>query len=131
MRFLFLPEGEDPDSLIRQEGQSAFEQRILNATPLSTFFFNNLSEGINLDSMDDRARLAAAALPPIRSMQPGLLQQMMQERVSEITGLSADQLASLVNLHKVSHPITHTPQEHNDFSDQEYGDYPELRPARR
>ncbi|WP_417579793.1 DNA primase [Nitrincola sp.] len=126
VRFLFLPEGEDPDSLIRQEGQSAFEQRILNATPLSTFFFNNLSEGFNLDSMDDRARLASAALPPIRSMQPGLLQQMMLDRVSEITGLSAEQLASLVNLHKISQPATPDTQEGSYHPDQEYGDYPEL-----
>lgn len=126
VRFLFLPEGEDPDSLIRQEGQSAFEQRILNATPLSTFFFNNLSEGFNLDSMDDRARLASAALPPIRSMQPGLLQQMMLDRVSEITGLSAEQLASLVNLHKISQPTAPDTQENSYHPDQEYGDYPEL-----
>lgn len=126
VRFLFLPEGEDPDSLIRQEGQSAFEQRILNATPLSTFFFNNLSEGFNLDSMDDRARLASAALPPIRSMQPGLLQQMMLDRVSEITGLSAEQLTSLVNLHKISQPAIQDTQESSYHSDQEYGDYPEL-----
>ena len=126
VRFLFLPEGEDPDSLIRQEGQSAFEQRILNATPLSTFFFNNLSEGFNLDSMDDRARLASAALPPIRSMQPGLLQQMMLDRVSEITGLSAEQLASLVNLHQISQPAAPDTQDHSYHSDQEYGDYPEL-----
>ncbi|QEW05788.1 DNA primase [Nitrincola iocasae] len=126
VRFLFLPEGEDPDSLIRQEGQSAFEQRILNATPLSTFFFNNLSEGFNLDSMDDRARLASTALPPIRSMQPGLLQQMMLDRVSEITGLSAEQLASLINLHKISQPAAPDTQENSYHPDQEYGDYPEL-----
>ncbi|MFN3882768.1 MAG: DNA primase [Nitrincola lacisaponensis] len=133
VRFLFLPEGEDPDSLIRKEGQPAFEQRILTATPLSTFFFNSLTADSQLDSMDDRARLAASALPPIREMKPGLLQQMMLERISEMTGLSIDQLNSLVNLHQISQPATTaTPAAApetsytDDLAEAPYDAYPEL-----
>ena len=132
IRFLFLPEGEDPDSLIQKKGQTAFEQRIITATPLSSYFFDSLAGNASLDSMDERARLASAALPAIRSMKPCLLQQMMLERVSEMTGLSIDQLNSLVNLHQISHPtpaISITdPNKTNlqDYSSSDYDDYPEF-----
>ncbi|TVQ72179.1 MAG: DNA primase [Oceanospirillales bacterium] len=133
IRFLFLPEGEDPDSLIQKEGQTAFEQRIITATPLSSYFFDSLAGNASLDSMDERARLASAALPAIRSMKPCLLQQMMLERVSEMTGLSIDQLNSLVNLHQISHPtpaVSKTDRDKRDPQDysasSDYDDYPEF-----
>ncbi|MFA0521980.1 toprim domain-containing protein, partial [Vibrio sp. 10N.222.55.E8] len=44
LKFLFLPDGEDPDSYIREHGKSAFEQLVQNATPLSTYLFDNLIE---------------------------------------------------------------------------------------
>ena len=128
IRFLFLPEGEDPDSLIQKEGQSAFEQRIITATPLSSYFFDSLTGDASLDSMDERARLASAALPAIRSMKPCLLQQMMLERVSEMTGLSIDQLNSLVNLHQISHPTPSITKRDTEVytPSSEYDDYPEF-----
>lgn len=128
VRFLFLPENEDPDSLIQKEGKPAFEQRILTATPLSTYFFDTLAGNTSLESMDDRARLASAALPPIRSMKPSLLQHMMLERVSEMTGLSIEQLNNLVNLHQVSLPNRSTQSEPTDSHNaSDYDDYPEFQ----
>ena len=56
--FLFLPEGEDPDSLVRKQGADGFDAHLKAATPLSTFFFNEMSRDIQLDSLDGRARLA-------------------------------------------------------------------------
>jgi len=55
-RFLFLPDGEDPDTLIRQEGQATFEQRLNQATPLADFMLQHLSEGLDLTSADGCAR---------------------------------------------------------------------------
>ncbi|MEH6812824.1 MAG: DNA primase, partial [Motiliproteus sp.] len=69
-RFLFLPEGEDPDSLVRQEGSEQFNQRIKNAKPLSDFFFDNLSEPLDLESGEGRARLSALAMPMLEQI-PG------------------------------------------------------------
>ncbi|WP_409525317.1 DNA primase [Nitrincola sp. MINF-07-Sa-05] len=100
VRFLFLPEGEDPDTLIRQEGQAGFEARVNEALPLSEFFFRLYAEDADLSSMDGRARFATHALPKIQSMQPSLLREMMIERICEITGLSHDQLNSVINLHQ-------------------------------
>ena len=98
-KFLFLPEGEDPDTLVREQGKEAFEILVEQATPMSEYFFNSLSENIDMQSIDGRALFSAQALPLIQQMQPSLLQQMMQDRISELTGLSIEQLTSSNHLH--------------------------------
>ncbi len=62
-RFLFLPDGEDPDSMVRKEGKERFEARLAEATPLSTFFFDELAKQVDIGSVDGRARLAELAKP--------------------------------------------------------------------
>ncbi len=109
-RFLFLPDGEDPDSLVRTEGQEAFQTRIDQALPLSEYFFRSQTEQADLDSMDGRARFSTRALPLIRAMQPSLLQQMMLERICEITGLSLEQINSVINLHQVTAAQARSPE---------------------
>jgi DNA primase len=109
-RFLFLPEGEDPDSLVRTEGRDAFQTRIDQALPLSEYFFRSQTEQADLESMDGRARFSTRALPLIRAMQPSLLQQMMLERICEITGLSLEQINSVINLHQVTSTDTPLPE---------------------
>ncbi len=108
-RFLFLPDGEDPDTLVRKEGEAAFGQRVTQALPLSEFFFNSLTEEADLSSMDGRARFSNTALPLIQSMQPCLLKQMMMDRICEITGLSLEQLSSVIDLHQVTQPSSPPP----------------------
>ncbi len=97
-RFLFLPEGEDPDTLIRQESKEGFEQRLNEAPQLSDFFFKSLSEEIDMTSMDGRARFSNKALPLIQQMKTSLLQQMMLEKICEVTGLTLEQINSTINL---------------------------------
>lgn len=75
--FLFLPEGEDPDSLVRSEGQSGFEERLKTATPLSEFFFANLSGDVNLASLDGKARLAERARPLLTQIPDGAFRDLM------------------------------------------------------
>ncbi|QSR33965.1 DNA primase [Marinobacterium iners] len=101
-RFLFLPDGEDPDTLVRREGETAFSQRVNQALPLSEFFFRQLSDEADLSSMDGRARFSNQALPLIQSMQPSLLKQMMLDRICEITGLSLEQISSVIDLHQAT-----------------------------
>lgn len=75
--FLFLPEGEDPDSLVRSEGQGGFEERLKSATPLSEFFFANLSGDVNLASLDGKARLAERARPLLTQIPDGAFRDLM------------------------------------------------------
>ena len=65
LRFMFLPDGEDPDSLVRKSGLEDFRQRLENALPAIEYLFTQLAQGLDLDSIDDRARLASLAAPYI------------------------------------------------------------------
>jgi DNA primase len=75
--FLFLPDGEDPDSLVRAEGQSGFEQRLKDAMPLSEFFFGELGKDVNLGSLDGKARLAERARPLLTQIPDGAFRDLM------------------------------------------------------
>jgi DNA primase len=97
-RFLFLPEGEDPDSLVRKIGKDAFEQRIASATHLSDFFFDRLSAQLDIDSIDGRARLVNLANPLLALMPDGMFRQLMTERLAELAGTSVNALAGRLNL---------------------------------
>lgn len=92
LRFLFLPEGEDPDSLVRRVGAEAFEQRIRQAQPLSGFFFEHLCANVDMDSLDGRARMAEEAKPLLAQLPPGVFREMMNNRLSELVGLPTGRL---------------------------------------
>ncbi len=94
-RFLFLPQGEDPDSIIRQEGPENFQNRIRSqALSLDTFLFKELEEGLNLNTMDGAARLAKLAQPYINQLPEGIFKQLILKKLSGLTGLEADKLSS-------------------------------------
>ncbi|MGH8079075.1 MAG: DNA primase, partial [Lysobacter sp.] len=61
--FLFLPDGEDPDSLVRTEGAEGFDRRLHEATPLSQFLFDSLAADVNLNTLEGKGRLAERAKP--------------------------------------------------------------------
>jgi DNA primase len=87
--FLFLPEGEDPDSIVRQEGAAGFDTRLATATSLSDFFFNEQSKDVNLNSLEGKARLAERAKPYLASIPDGAFRDLMQQRLTELTGVGA------------------------------------------
>ena len=87
--FLFLPEGEDPDSIVRHEGAAGFDARLQQAVPLSRFFFDSLSEGIQLSTLDGKARLAERAKPLLSQIPDGAFGDLMRQRLTEITGVGA------------------------------------------
>ncbi|MDO8329538.1 MAG: DNA primase [Fluviicoccus sp.] len=85
--FLFLPDGHDPDSLVREEGLDAFRKRLDEAEPLADFLFRHLSEGLRLDSLEGRSRLASHASPLLEKVPKSLFRQLLWKRLSEMTGL--------------------------------------------
>ena len=88
--FLFLPEGEDPDTIVRNEGAPGFEARLAAATPLSQFLFDHLAEdGINLATLDGKARLAERAKPMLAQLPDGAFADLMRQRLTELTGVGA------------------------------------------
>jgi len=90
-RFLFLPEGEDPDSLVRHEGTDAFLARIQQqAQPLADYFFQQLSEEADPRSLEGKAHLATLAAPLIEKIPGTNLRTLMRQRLAEITGLHGE-----------------------------------------
>jgi DNA primase len=85
--FLFLPDGEDPDSLIRKEGTAGFEQRLKDATPLSEFFFAETGRDVNLSSLDGKARLAERARPMLAQIPDGAFRDLMIGELDRLTGV--------------------------------------------
>ncbi|MGH8123000.1 MAG: DNA primase, partial [Rudaea sp.] len=85
--FLFLPDGEDPDSLVRKEGQAGFEDRLKVATPLSEFFFGELGKDVNLTSLDGKARLAERARPLIGQIPDGAFRDLMLGELDRIANV--------------------------------------------
>ena len=91
-RFLFLPEGEDPDSLVRQIGREPFEQQIGDAVHLSDFLFNHLASELDIDSIDGRARLVDQARPLLARLPDSVFRQMMVEQLAEIARTDVSRL---------------------------------------
>ncbi len=92
IRFLFLPDGEDPDSLIRKEGQEVFEKRIFTGASLSDFFFQTISKQSDMNTMEGRARFAAQALNHIKQLSASLFQSMMVTELSKRARVNIDEL---------------------------------------
>ena len=86
--FLFLPEGEDPDTIVRSEGAVGFERRIESAMTLSDYFFAELGQGIRLDTLEGKARLAEKVKPYLAKMPDGAFRDLMTARLAEQTGLA-------------------------------------------
>lgn len=93
-RFLFLPDGEDPDSLVRKEGKDKFEWRLDQALPLSEFFFNKLAAEVDVNTLDGKAHLSNLAMPMIQEIPGGVFKQLMIGQLSTLTGLAADKLVA-------------------------------------
>lgn len=90
--FLFLPEGDDPDSLVRAEGTEAFRRRMATAVPLPDFLFQHLTEQVDLARMDGRARLASLAKPLLAKIETGVLRELLMERLARLCELPRESL---------------------------------------
>jgi DNA primase len=95
-RFLFLPEGEDPDSLVRAEGTDAFRARISQqALPLADYFFQQLTQEADPRSLEGKAHLATLAAPLIEKIPGSNLRILMRQRLAELTGLTGEALSHM------------------------------------
>jgi DNA primase len=115
-RFLFLPDGEDPDTLVRSEGTDAFRARInQHAQPLADYFFQQLCEEADPRSLEGKAHLMTLAAPLIDKIPGNNLRTLMRQRLSEITGLSSEALQQMA-------PAAHNSQ--SSQSNAPAGDHP-------
>jgi DNA primase len=86
LQFLMLPDGEDPDTLVRKEGAEAFEKRVASATPLSRYLFDRQSEGLDLQLPEGRSELRARAEPLLNKMPRTTLRNAMWQEMLRLCG---------------------------------------------
>ena len=91
IRFLFLPDGEDPDSLVRKVGRTGFEQYLAEAVLLSDFLFEHLTTGLDLTTTEGCSALDAAARPLLQTVSPGTFRTLLEERLAKLIGLRRPQ----------------------------------------
>lgn len=91
VRFLFMPEGEDPDSLVRTRGASYFQDS-QHTTPLSDYLIETVSQGLDLQSSEGRAQLIAKLSPLIGRLPEGAFKLLLKQEAENLTGLNLDQL---------------------------------------
>ena len=96
VRFLFLPEGDDPDTHVRKVGKDKFLEQVEQAVPLEQFFFDKLSEDLDIESIEGKARLSNLAKPLIRQLPKGVFGQLMLDRLSDTLGVSSESLDQLM-----------------------------------
>ncbi|MGP1924592.1 MAG: DNA primase [Arsenophonus sp. NEOnobi-MAG3] len=87
LQFMFLPDGEDPDSLIRKEGKTNFEERMDKSQSLSTFLFDRLVAQVNLGSHEGKAKLNRLAIPLIKKVPDDTLQLYLAQELGKFIGI--------------------------------------------
>ena len=88
IEFLFLPEDQDPDSYVNQNGQDEFLQQLHKAQPLSQFLLDTISQGIDLHTLDGKAQLHERAKDYLNQLPQGAFRQIMQDKVSQTSGIT-------------------------------------------
>jgi len=96
VRFLFLPEGQDPDSLVQAEGAGAFEARLAGALPLSDYLIRELSSRADVASVDGRAKLVELARPLLRRIPSDVYRELLVAQLAEVIRMPAGRLAELL-----------------------------------
>jgi DNA primase len=89
LKFMFLPEGHDPDTLVAEEGSKAFESRLNTALPLSEYLIQQLEAEVNLEHVDGRAKLKALAAPLFARMPEGIYREMLADSLAARVGMPA------------------------------------------
>jgi len=105
IKFMFLPEGEDPDTVVRQEGEAGFHQRLQGAQAFSNFFYESLSKTIELNTIDGRSFLVEKAKPYLLKLPDGVFRHMMINKLAEISHVESEKLSTLIfsaNASKIS-----------------------------
>lgn len=96
VKFLFLPENEDPDTLVRQIGPEKFERMIELAVPFEDYLFDAVADGLNIRTMEGRATFSKRAAPLLDRLPKGVFRELMFESLATRTGLNRNVLQELV-----------------------------------
>ena len=96
IRFVFLPEGQDPDSYVQSNGAAEFEKAMDQALALSDYLVEELASQVDMKSVDGRARLAELARPLVGRIPPGVYKELLIGHLAESVGLEAPKLEAIL-----------------------------------
>lgn len=92
LRFLFLPEGEDPDTYVRKHGKTAFEALLAKADPLSRFLIDELRSHVDIRTSEGRAKLMQQAKPLVKQIAAPMLSLLIRKELAQLAGVMPQEL---------------------------------------
>src|SRR5262245_28236667 len=98
LRFLFLPERDDPDTFIRREGKDAFEKVVATAPTLSEFLIAELRSQSNLASAEGRAQFMVAARPHLQKVTASMLKLQLVKEVARLAQVTQEEAEGLLGV---------------------------------
>jgi len=110
LKFMFLPDGHDPDTLVAEEGSEAFENRLNTALPLSEYLIQQLMVDVDLTHVDGRAKLKALAAPLFARMPEGIYREMLADRLAARVGMPAAALKRSFVTGEAKRPLDDRPE---------------------
>ncbi len=119
--FLFLPDGEDPDTMVKKVGKDGFDELIKKATPLPDFLIDTLQQQADINRLDGRAKLSKLAKPLIEKFPNGILKKLVVERLAVITQVSAHDLLGIAAPIQQQQFAGNAGFNDNDFGNKSYG----------
>jgi DNA primase len=96
IRFVFLPDGQDPDSFVNDNGAAAFVKMLDNGLPLSEFLIQELSSQVDMETIDGRAKLAEMARPLVNKIPTGVYRELLINSLAAAVGLTAPKLEKML-----------------------------------
>ena len=97
IRFIFLPEGADPDSYVNEHGADEFVKLLADGTALSAFLIEELSSQVDMKTVDGRARLAELARPLVSRIPAGVYRELLVDSLADSVGLTSSKLEKLLS----------------------------------
>jgi len=110
LSFLFLPQGEDPDSYVRSAGKAGFESLLAEAVPFSQFLLRELTAQVDMQTQEGRARLLQLARPLLQQVTAPALGLMLRKRLAELAGISQTELEDLYQIQPLRKPARALPR---------------------
>ena len=133
VKFLFLPEGEDPDTVVRSKGAQHLEHMFDTAAPLEQFLFEQMGTGIDLTTMDGKARLSKLVAPYINQIPDGVYKTLLFKSLAERTDMDVESLRRLREVQETPNNAEQASQPYTDAAsapdEDEYGQFGSIPPS--
>ena len=133
VKFLFLPEGEDPDTVVRSKGAQHLEHMFDTAAPLEQFLFEQMGTGIDLTTMDGKARLSKLVAPYINQIPDGVYKTLLFKSLAERTDMDVESLRRLREVQETPNNAEQASQPYTDVAsppdEDEYGQFGSIPPS--